>query len=119
LTGRFARGKVRVHPKKVVVHASCGLSFRSAFPKVLKAPTELGTAESDDGVGAVNGPVHSSAFETCADGHLATGFYYSGGSTQALGVELRVAHPLSVGLKIVETATSLLGAGYLAPDRGE
>lgn len=27
---------------------SCGPLFRSAFPKVLKAPAELGTAEGDE-----------------------------------------------------------------------
>jgi hypothetical protein len=36
--------------------------FRSAFPEVLKATAELGAAEGHDGVGTVNGPVHSGAF---------------------------------------------------------
>ena len=40
---------------------SCGPQFRSAFPEGLKAATQLGTAESDDSVGAWNGPVHSGA----------------------------------------------------------
>jgi hypothetical protein len=62
--------------------------FRSAFPEILKATTELGTAESDDGVGAADGPMHPSSFETCADGYLASGFHNAGGSAKALGVEL-------------------------------
>ncbi len=95
---------------------SCGLPFRSAFPEILKAATQLGTAESDDGVGAANGPMHPGSFETGADGHLASGFYNAGGSAQALGVELRVAHTVSVGLEIVKAAARFLGARDLAAD---
>ena len=68
---------------------SCGPLFRSAFPEVLKATTQLGTAESDDGVGALNGPVHTGAFEPRADGYLAPGLHHARGSTQALSVELQ------------------------------
>ena len=46
---------------------SCRPQLGSAFPEVLEAPTKLGTAESDDGVGAVDGPMHPRAFKTCAD----------------------------------------------------
>src|SRR5258708_32464030 len=87
---------------------SCGPQLGSAFPEVLKAPTKLRTAESDDGVGAAHGPMHSGTFEACADGHLASGFHHARGSAQALGVELRVAHAFSVGLEIVEAAAGLL-----------
>src|SRR5216684_1476691 len=93
---------------------SCGPLFRSAFPEVLKATTQLGTAESDDGVGALNGPVHSGSFEPCADGYLAPGLHHAGGSTPALRMELRIAHAVSVGLEIVEATTSVLGAAHLA-----
>src|SRR6266581_7951309 len=98
---------------------SCGPPFRSAFPEVLKATTKLRTTESDDGVGAVNGPVHSGAFESRADGDLASGLHNARGSAQALGVELRVAHTLLVGLEIVKAAARLVGAGDLASDGGE
>src|SRR5712671_5300394 len=98
---------------------SCGPLFRSAFPEVLKATTQLGTAESDDGVGALNGPVHSGAFEPRADGYLAPGLHHAGGSTPALRMELRIAHAVSVGLEIVEATTSVLGAAHLATDGGE
>jgi hypothetical protein len=90
--------------------------FRSAFPEILKATTELGTAESDDGVGAADGPTHPSSFETCADGYLASGFHNAGGSAKALGVELWVAHTVSVGLEIVKAATCFLRARDLAAD---
>src|SRR5206468_4553752 len=84
---------------------SCGSPFRSAFPEILKATTKLGTAESDDGVGAANGPMHAGTFETCADSHLASGFHNARGSAKALGVELWVAHAVSVDLEIVKAAT--------------
>ena len=38
---------------------------------------------------------------------------------KALGVELWVAHAVSIGLEIVETAASFLGARNLAPNPGE
>ncbi len=98
---------------------SCGPLFRSAFPEVLKATTQLGTAESDDSVGALNSPVHSGSFEPRADGYFAPGLYNARGSTQALRMEVRIAHAVSVGLEIVETATRVLGAAHLATDGGE
>src|SRR6266853_4232315 len=98
---------------------SCGPLFRSAFPEVLKATTQLGTAESDDGVGALNSPVHSGSFEPCADGYFAPGLYNARGSTQALRMDVRIAHAVSVGLEIVETATRVLGVAHLATDGGE
>ena len=66
---------------------SCGLLFRSAFPEVLKATTKLGTAESDDGVGAANGPMHASAFEPGANGHLASSFHNAGRSAVSVWFE--------------------------------
>jgi hypothetical protein len=38
---------------------------------------------------------------------------------QALRMELRIAHAVSVGLKIMEAAAGLLRTRYLAPDGGE
>jgi hypothetical protein len=52
--------------------------------------------------------MHSGTFKACADGYLASGLYHAGGSTQALGVELRIAHAFSVGLEIMEAAAGLL-----------
>ena len=56
------------------------------------------------------GPVHSSTFEARANGHLASGLDNAGGRAQALGMELRIAHTIAVGLEIMETATSQIGA---------
>ena len=60
--------------------------------------------------------MHTSAFETRANGHFASGLDNAGGSAQALGVKLRIAHTLAVGLEITETATSQIGARDLATD---
>src|ERR1700747_1171091 len=95
---------------------SCGPQLGSAFPEVLKTPAKLCTAESDDGVGALDRPMHPRAFKTCADSHLASGFHNAGGSAQALGVELWVAHTVAVGLEIVQAAACFLGARDLAAD---
>ena len=58
-------------------------------------------------------------FEARTDGHLTSGLHPAGGSAQALGVELRVAHRLAVSLEIVEAKARLLRTRYLAPDGGE
>src|SRR5215470_11449795 len=99
-----------------IVECHKSVLFRSAFPEILKAATKLSTAESDDGVGTTNGPMHAGSFETCADGHLASDFHNAGGSAQALGVELGVAHTVSVALEIVQAATCFLRARDLATD---
>jgi hypothetical protein len=63
--------------------------------------------------------VHTGAFEARTDGHIASRLHHAGGSAQALGVELRVAHTLAVSLEIVEAAARLLRTRYLVPDGGE
>ena len=85
----------------------------------MKTTTEFRTTEGDDGVGALLGPVHTGAFEARANGHFASGLDNAGGSAQALGVELWIAHTLAVGLEIMETATSRIAASDLASDGGE
>src|SRR6267378_2930369 len=97
---------------------SCGPAFRSAFPEVLKATTKLRTAESDDGVGARDGPVHPGAFETRADGHLASGLHNASGSTQTLSVELRIAHAFSVIWEKWKARAGLFKPNYLGREGG-
>ena len=60
--------------------------------------------------------MHTGAFETGGNGHLASGLDHAGGSAQALGVELGIAHTVSIGLEIMETATGLIGARDLATE---
>src|SRR5262244_1922620 len=64
----------------------------ATFPKIFKAPTQLRTTQSDNGVGALDRPVHSSAFEAGTDDHLAASLEDTGGGTQALGMKLRITH---------------------------
>src|SRR5712691_6343384 len=93
--------------------------FGSAFPKVLKTSTQFAAAQSDDGVGTANGPMHPGPFEPGSDGHFASGLHNASGSTQALGVELRVAHAVSVGLEIVHATAGFFGVSHMAANRGE
>src|SRR2546425_6040160 len=93
--------------------------FGSAFPKVLKTSTQFAAAQSDDGVGTANGPMHPGPFEPGSDGHFASGLHNASGSTQALGVELRVAHAVSVGLEIVQATAGFFGVSHMAANRGE
>ena len=95
---------------------SGGPAFWSALPEVLKTTTEFWAAESDDGIGAWNGPVPTGEFETGANGRLASSLDNADGSTEALGVELGIAHMVSVGLEVMETAARLIGARDLAAD---
>src|ERR1035438_1733621 len=71
---------------------SCGSPVGAALPEVLKASAEFGATQGDDGVGAIDGPVHASAFEACPDHHFASRLKDAGGGTQSLGVKLWVAH---------------------------
>jgi len=53
-------------------------------------------------------------FEARANGHFASGLDNARGRAQTLGVEFRIAHTLAIGLEIMETATSQIGARDLA-----
>ena len=50
----------RVHGANL--RGSSGDWIISAFPEIFKAPAETAAAQSDDAVGAVEGPVHTGAF---------------------------------------------------------
>ena len=65
--------------------------------------------QGDDGVGAGDGPAHAGALEPCVD-LLAAGLDDARRDAQALGPELRLAHPVSVPEHIVN-ALSRLGRG--------
>ena len=52
--------------------ALCGfVEFGSTFPEVLETSAEATAAEGNDGIGPALSPVHSGAFESCSDDHLA------------------------------------------------
>src|SRR6202795_449788 len=67
----------------------------------LEPATDSAATQSDDGVGAANGPQHPGAFETSADDDLATGFHYTGTNKQTLCSKSRVAHPLCIAFKVL------------------
>jgi len=63
--------------------------------------------------------MHAGAFEARTNSQFAAGLDHASGSAQVLGVELRITHTFVVGLEIMETATSRIGASDLASDGGE
>ena len=83
---------------------------QATLPEVLVTSAEFGTAQGDDGVGAVHSPVHASPLQPGANRHFATRFEDTSGSTETLGAKLRVAHASAI-VKDVERAFSRLSAG--------
>src|SRR6478672_2263476 len=77
--------------------------FPAPFPKILKAPTELGTTQGDDGVCALHGPAHACAFESGANDHFAAGLEHAGGGTQALRTKFGVAHAGAIADDVPQT----------------
>jgi hypothetical protein len=63
--------------------------------------------------------VHAGAFEASADGHLAAGLDDSGRGAQALGVEVGVAHAVTVGLEVGQSPASVLAGGSRAADSSQ
>src|ERR1017187_7429578 len=82
---------------------SRGSPVVAPLPEVLKASTELRAAQGDDGVCALDGPVHASPFEPGADHHFASRLEDAGGGAQTLGVKLRVAHASAIAEDILRT----------------
>jgi hypothetical protein len=60
---------------------SCGSPAGATLPEVLKTSAEFRAAESDDGIGAVDSPVHARPFEASADHHFAPSLEDAGGGT--------------------------------------
>jgi hypothetical protein len=85
-----------VHAKKVMDHAALCSDLRSQ--KSCKRPLSF---EQRSAMALEPGAVQ------CMQARLRrpmAGLDHAGGSTQALGVEFGIAHPLSVGLEVMETA---------------
>ena len=114
-TGRCTPG-LRVHDKKVTTGSCCGSVIGPPFPKILKASTESSATKGHDGIGSPHTPMHPGSFESSPDGVFASGFHHSGGGAQPQGLELSVAHPMAIFLKVVVGGSSLLVA---LPLRGE
>src|SRR6266571_4211987 len=89
---------------------SSGSPVGAALPEVLIASAEFRAAQGDDGVCALDGPVHASPFEPGPDHHFASSLQHAGGGTQALGMKRRVAHASAI-MEDVQRAFGRLGGG--------
>src|SRR5512139_151487 len=86
--------------------SSCPLE-PAPLPEILKTSTESRAAESDDGVGAVDSPMHARALETGADSDLAPRLDNAGGSAQVLGFKSWIFHPITVAMDVLEAFPGL------------
>src|ERR1700693_503077 len=87
---------------------SYGSLAGATLPEVLKSSAESRAAQSDDGICAIDSPVHARPFEASSDRHFASSFEDAGGGTQTLGVKFRVAHASAI-VKDVQRAFGGLG----------
>ena len=93
----------------IIVRWGSGGTCGSSLPEVLEASAEDAAAQGDDGVGPGDGPAHAGALEPVAD-LFASGLDDVRRDAQALGAELRIAHPVAVPEHVVN-ALSRLGRG--------
>ena len=93
--------------------AVCGV------PEHLESAAEPRTAQSQDGVSAVEAPVHPSALEAVADDDLAPGFNDAGRGAEPFGAEAMVAHTVLVALEVRRRLASLLTAGLVRTEDSE
>src|SRR5437773_10286820 len=83
------------------------LSLGAAFPEILEASAELATAQGDDGVGALDGPVHACSLEPRPNYDFATRLHDAGRSTEALFFELGIPHAPSISPDVLNTFSRL------------
>lgn len=81
----------------------------AALPEVLIASTEFAAAQGDDGVCAIDGPVHASPFEASSDRYFAASLDNAGGCAQALGAKLWVAHARAIAEDVHRAFDRLVG----------
>ena len=96
---------------------SRGSPVRAALPEVLIASAEFGAAQGDDGVCAIDGPVHASPFEPGADHYFAPSLEDAGGGAQTLGVKLRVAHASAIVDNVQRAFGRFGGASRMGAER--
>ena len=99
----------------LVLWCSGSVSARAALPEVVEAVAEYGAAQGQDGVGAVDGPVHAAALEAAAADVPAAALDDAGGDAQPHGAERGIAHPPAVARDVVGALAGLLeGCGMAA-----
>ena len=106
----------RVHVRFVSA-VSCG--GIPSFPEAFEASAEDAASQGEDGIGAVDGPVHAGALEARPDGMFATGFDDAGGDAQAPGPEGGIAHALTVADEIVDALAGLVAGSSVSGFRGQ
>ena len=72
------------------------------LPEILKASTESRAPQSDNGIGAGDGPVHACALETRADDHFAARLDNPCGSAQSLRFKGWILHPVTVAMDVLQ-----------------
>src|SRR5947207_4965270 len=93
------------------------LSLGAAFPEILEASAELATAQGDDGVGALDGPVHACSLEPRPNYDFATRLHDAGRSTEALFFELGIPHAPSISPDVLNTFSRLFVSTDVAAQR--
>src|SRR5437588_12418390 len=93
------------------------LSLGAAFPESLEASAELAAAQGDDGVGALDGPVHACPLEPRPNYDFATRLHDAGRSTEALFFELGIPHAPSISPHVLNTFSRLFVLTDVAAQR--
>ena len=91
----------------------------SSFPEGFEAAAEDAAAQGEDGVGAVDGPVHAGALEARPDGMFAASLDDAGGDAQAPGPERGIAHALTVADEIVDAFAGLVAGWGVVGEGGD
>ena len=91
----------------------------SSFPEAFEAAAEDAAAQGEDGIGAVDGPVHAGALEARPDGMFAASLDDAGGDAQAPGPERGIAHALTVPDEIVDAFAGLVAGWGVVGEGGD
>ena len=102
---------------RFVSAVSCG--GISSFPEAFEAAAEDAAAQGEDGIGAVDGPVHAGALEARPDGMFAASLDDAGGDAQAPGPERGIAHALAVADEIVDAFAGLVAGWGVVGEGGD
>ena len=91
----------------------------SSFPEGFEAAAEDAAAQGEDGIGAVDRPVHTGALEARPDGMFAASLDDAGGDAQAPGPERGIAHALTVADEIVDAFAGLVAGWGVVGESGD
>lgn len=83
------------------------------LPEILESAAEFGAAQSDDGIGSAERPVHASALEPGSNGDFAAGLDDTGGCTEAQESKAGVSHSMAVPDDVVKALSYFVRPVYL------